>query len=211
MSKRDNVAPFERHQARKWTRVSDYLPGAEAQVLLPPPAKRREPARPAEKRVSRRGLWLPIYLLALAAAALWLSGALDRAGTGSAPQDEQAAPGATRVEGVVFGLCDQGGGLNCVVGGDSFFLAGKSVRIAGLKAPNQHAPACGAEAVLGQAATGRLHALLNSGAVTMVPAAADRDSNGRLLRQVRVDGKDVAATLITEGLARPEGDARGWC
>ncbi len=58
----------------------------------------------------------------------------------------------------------------------------------------------------------RLQALLSSGTVTATRGARDKDPNGRLLRNVAVDGKDVGETLIREGLARAyAGGKRGWC
>ncbi len=83
-----------------------------------------------------------------------------------------------------FGYCQWGGGTNCVVDGDTFWIGGEKVRIAGIDAPETHPSRCEYEARLGNAATGRLHALLNSGAVTMTTIDRDRDVYGRLLRNV---------------------------
>ena len=216
MSKRDDLVPFERHRARKWTRASDYVQGSDLQALLPAP----KPDLPtARQKVSRRGLWLPISALAVAAAALWASGALevgvrDPAANGapSAATASVKPAGATSSKGVVFGLCDQGGGTNCIVDGDSFYMGGKGVRIAGIDAPETHSAKCDAEALLGWAAAERLHAALNSGTVTMVPVEPGHDPNGRLLRQVRVDGRDVGDTLAAAGLARrSDGKRASWC
>lgn len=216
MSKRDDLVPFGRHRAGKWTRISDYVRGADAQLMIPAP----KPDLPEErKRVSRRGLWLPVSALAVAAAALWASGALDS----GVPQGDEAggvaasasvmAAGATSSKGVVFGLCDQGGGTNCVIDGDSFYMAGKSIQVAGIDAPETHSARCDAEALLGWAAAERLHGALNSGTVTTSPVEPGEDANGRLLRTVRVDGRDVAGSLTAAGLARPAepGSRANWC
>jgi endonuclease YncB( thermonuclease family) len=49
-------------------------------------------------------------------------------------------------------------------------------------------------------------------AVTMTPIDRDRDVYGRLLRNVRVNGRDVGETLIAEGVARAyAGGRRSWC
>ena len=161
--------------------------------------------------MGRRGLWLPLAALGLAAAGLWWTGALDRPAAVSA---EAAAPPEDSItaKGVRFGLCDQGGGTNCVASGDSFYLQGKSVRIAGIEAPSRHDAACEAEALLGRAAATGLTAMLNSGAVTLIPAGDGIDPNGRLLRTVSVDGQEVGAAMVAEGFARKDSGAdRPWC
>lgn len=217
MSERDNLVPFERHRARRWTRASDYLPGADARSLLLSPAPGESPSGRA-KPAKRRGLWFPIYALGIAATALWASGALDRsappttaAAAAAGAVDAQAA-GTTSSRGLVFGLCDDGGGTNCVVDGNSFYLQGRGVRLAGIDAPDTHSARCDAEALLGRAATERLQGLLNAGELTLVPVEPGTDANGRLLRQVKVDGQDVGASLAAAGLARSaEAGRSGWC
>jgi micrococcal nuclease len=53
---------------------------------------------------------------------------------------------------------------------------------------------------------------LNSGAVTMTSIDRDRDTYGRRLRHVVVDGADVGEALISAGVAREYGNGRrGWC
>ena len=65
---------------------------------------------------------------------------------------------------------------------------------------------------LGERAERQLRALLNSGAVTMTPIDRDRDVYGRLLRNVSVNGQDVGAVLISDGVARAyAGGRRPWC
>ena len=111
-----------------------------------------------------------------------------------------------------FGFCHAGGGSNCVVDGDTFYLDGQKVRIAGIDAPETHPPRCAQEARLGASATQQLHALLNSGAVSMSRIDRDRDRHGRLLRNVAVDGADVGAAMIGAGVAREYGSGRrSWC
>lgn len=111
-----------------------------------------------------------------------------------------------------FGYCHWGGGANCVVDGDTFYLNGEKVRILGIDAPETHPARCGYEAQLGQEATQKLHDLLNSGAVTMTSGDRDRDVYGRLLRNVAVDGEDVGETMINAGVAREYGSGRQpWC
>ena len=213
MSKRDDLVPFGRHKAERWTRITDYIDDREARLLIAAP--RPDPPEAKSGRVSRRGLWLPVYALGIAAAALWASGALDSGAPAAEPASAatvEAAAG-TSSKGVVFGLCDQGGGTNCVVDGDSFYMGGKAIQVAGIEAPETHSARCDAEALLGWAATERLHATLNSGTLTTAPVDPGQDANGRLLRTVRVDGRDVAGVLTAAGLARPgDGDkSAGWC
>lgn len=217
MSNRDDLVPFGRHKAERWTRITDYAPGADAQLLIAAPRPDLPETKP--KRVSRRGLWLPIYALGIAGAALWAGGAFEAGAPGAeaakaVPVEAAVAPAsATSSKGLVFGLCDEGGGSNCVVDGDSFHLAGKAIRVAGIDAPRTHSARCDAEALLGWAATERLHAALNSGTVTTAPVEPGQDSNGRLLRRVEVDGRDVGQALTAAGLARASDGktGAGWC
>lgn len=111
-----------------------------------------------------------------------------------------------------FGLCHKGGGRNCVVDGDTVWIAGEKVRVAGIDAPETHEFKCAKEAELGRKSALRLQALLSSGTLVARPADRARDPNGRLLRHIAVDGRDVGETLIAEGLAREYGGRKkGWC
>ena len=99
-----------------------------------------------------------------------------------------------------------------MVDGDTFWIGGEKVRIAGIDAPETHPPRCDYEARLGNAATEKLHQLLNSGAVTMTSIERDRDRYGRLLRNVQVNGEDVGEAMIAAGVAREYGNGRRpWC
>ena len=112
-----------------------------------------------------------------------------------------------------FGLCHTGGGTNCVVDGDTIWVAGENVRIADIDAPETHDFRCPEEKALGDRATRRLHQLVNGGAVSLLPFGdRDADGYGRKLRLVLVDGTSVGDTLVGEGLARPyAGGKRPWC
>jgi endonuclease YncB( thermonuclease family) len=119
-----------------------------------------------------------------------------------------AAPGIR----ASFGYCKWGGGRNCVVDGDTFWIGGQKVRIADIDAPETHDYRCRSELELGERAARDLQALLNSGAVTMTPIDRNRDVYGRLLRNVRVNGRDVGEALISDGVARAyAGGRRPWC
>ena len=111
-----------------------------------------------------------------------------------------------------FSLCHTGGGTNCVVDGDTFWIGGEKVRVADIDAPETHPPRCAYEADLGDRATLRLQELLNAGAVTLAPADRDTDRYGRLLRIVERDGHSLGDQLVAEGLARPwTGRRLPWC
>jgi micrococcal nuclease len=111
-----------------------------------------------------------------------------------------------------FGLCFTGGGTNCVVDGDTFWIGGEKVRIADIDAPETHPPRCDREADLGQRATLRLQVLLNAGPVILAPADRDTDRYGRLLRIVERDGESLGEQLVDEGLARRwTGRRLPWC
>lgn len=110
-------------------------------------------------------------------------------------------------EGVAIG---QAGGIY-VIDGDTFGLGGRRIRISGIDAPEIHPPRCVQEAQLGLAAAQKLKELLSSGTVAF--SGSGRDKYGRELRQVSVNGIDVAQTMIAAGLASSyEGKKRqGWC
>ncbi len=111
-----------------------------------------------------------------------------------------------------FGLCHSGGGTNCVVDGDTFWLAGEKYRFAGIDAPETHPARCADEQARGDAATVRLQALLNAGAFSLRSIDRDTDRYGRKLRDVTRGGVSLGDVLIAEGLARPyAGGRRSWC
>ena len=89
---------------------------------------------------------------------------------------------------------------------------GKAADSTAIDAPETHEPRCATEAALGKAAAQRLLKLLNSGTVTTGAADRNKDPNGRLLRHLAVDGRDVGAMLIAAGLARRyDGSKKSWC
>lgn len=112
-----------------------------------------------------------------------------------------------------FSICHAGGGANCVVDGDTFWMEGEKIRMADIDTPETHPPRCAREAALGEAATERLQALLNAGPVTLEAIDRDTDRYGRKLRVVTRGGVSLGDALVAEGLARRyEGGRReGWC
>ncbi len=121
------------------------------------------------------------------------------------------ATGQTEVR-ASFSQCKWGGGTNCVVDGDTIYLEGQKIRIAGIDAPETHDYSCPEELALGEKAAARLEQLLNSGAVSLSSIDRDEDKYGRKLRNAAVNGSDVGDTLVSEGLARAyAGGRRSWC
>lgn len=100
-----------------------------------------------------------------------------------------------------------------ITDGDTVRLIdGTPVRLVGFNTPEKFEPMCEREGRLGQQATARLRELVQSGkpSVTMVPCACAPGTEGtkqcnfgRSCGILRVDGKDVGQTLISEGLAAP--------
>lgn len=111
-----------------------------------------------------------------------------------------------------FGLCHVGGGVNCVVDGDTFWYQGQRIRIAEIDTPETHPARCAEEARIGNAATRRLHTLLNAGLFHLETTQRDKDNYGRLLRNPTRGGESLGRTLVNEGLARDYGSGRrSWC
>ena len=173
-------------------------------------------------RASGQGLWRrslrEARVVLLAGLALGLGVAVverrDDGPTRTASARGTAAGAADEgVAGVRFGLCGRGRRVDCVVDGDTFWMAGEKIRIADIDTPETHPPRCAAERRAGEAATRRMQALLNAGPFTLVPIRRDVDRYGRKLRRVERDGTSLGAVLVGEGLARPYGGGRraGWC
>lgn len=214
MAKRNDIgAPYERPEARRWTRVTDYWPDADAHVAnvyWNKPGSRSVqslPELPRSKGKSSRGLLLPVIAVMIAALlSAWASGLF---GMREKPGSTAAA---TTSRGLVFGLCNEGGLTNCVASGDSFYLGGKTVRIAGIEAPQLYGATCPKEAELGRKAALKLQSLLNSGELALAATGQDLENYGLLLRNVSVNGVSVAKAMIDARLAREIGDStRSWC
>jgi micrococcal nuclease len=180
---------------RRWTEPGAYRPA---------------PSKGSGKDWGRYSwLWLGAILagLIVGLGPNWLdSGKGSDAGQ---PQALLAASGGVRAH---FGFCHTGGGYNCVVDGDTIWLQGRNIRIADIDAPETHEYRCAYEKQLGDRATQRLWALVNSGEVTISSIERDEDRYGRKLRIVKVNGRSVGTTLVNEGLARwYRGGKSGWC
>ena len=179
--------PTHPRRKRRWTRSSDF-------------------ARPRRRSGGSRWLrFLPLWGAAV------LAGTVYGAGWAGGPKIVSPASGFASAFSR-FGSCYSGGGRNCVVDGDTFWMNGVKIRIAGIDAPETHPPRCAREKELGFAASRRLRELLNSGPVTLTSIDRDKDRYGRKLRNVQVNGSDVGAELVSEGLARRyDGGRRPWC
>lgn len=111
-----------------------------------------------------------------------------------------------------FGFCHEGGGQNCVVDGDTFWVNGEKIRVMDIDAPETHPPRCPSEAELGDRATRRLQELLNAGPFQMETGDRDTDQYDRKLRVVVRDGESIGEMLVDEGLARRwSGSRQPWC
>jgi endonuclease YncB( thermonuclease family) len=100
-----------------------------------------------------------------------------------------------------------------ITDGDTIRMSdGTPVRLVGFNTPEKFEPKCDREAALGNRATERLRELVSSGraAVTRIACSCppgtegtDRCNHGRSCGILKVDGRDVGQTLISEGLAVP--------
>jgi len=98
-------------------------------------------------------------------------------------------------------------GVARVSDGDSFRLGDERIRLLGLDAPelSQNCDSeTGGQWPCGRAARNRMADLLASGPVICQPDG--RDQYGRLLATCRIQGQDIAATMVAEGLAIASGD-----
>jgi endonuclease YncB( thermonuclease family) len=191
-----------------------WKPGKET-VALPAEARpsriRRDPVRldkiPEPTPPSReREIWTAVAgVLAVAACCTALVVGVSQVTSADSAAAAAAAPSAAK-----FSYCRTNAQPDCVDDGDTFFLAGERIDIAGIDAPELHPSRCREEARRGIQAAVRLRELLNRGPVTL--AAARRGGDGRLLRDVVADGLDVGPVMIASGVAREYRDGpRSWC
>ncbi|WP_231420843.1 thermonuclease family protein [Sphingomonas sp. Leaf205] len=152
-----------------------------------------------------------------AGAATTATGALaTAAGVASAASTVAAAASALsggKAVSARFTICGHAKRIDCMVDGDTFWMAGTKIRIADIDTPETHPPRCAREARLGQAATVKMQALLNAGPFTLAPIKRDVDRYGRKLRLVERDGVSLGAVLVRHGLARRYGGGKRspWC
>jgi endonuclease YncB( thermonuclease family) len=142
-----------------------------------------------------------------------LPGVLAGAAASAAPSVATRADRTGDTVTARFARCRRGHHGDCVVDGDTFKLAGETIRIADIDTPETHPPRCAREARLGERATERMQDLLNAGPLTLEPYKRPHDRYGRRLVVVMRDGRSLGERLVSEGLARryDGGHRRGWC
>jgi endonuclease YncB( thermonuclease family) len=166
------------------------------------------------RRRRRRSLWswllVPAFLLVGSVGGTLLGTLPD---TGFARLFEPpAAQSGSAVLTQSFAVCAGGVRIDCVVDGDTFWLAGTRIRIADINTPEVGSPGCAAEAALGSRATARLRDLLSAGPFELVRIDRDEDVYGRKLRIVTRDGRSIGDALVAEGLAHYwRGYQENWC
>lgn len=106
-------------------------------------------------------------------------------------------------------ICAPGPRDNCVVDGDTFWLAGEKVRVADIDAPEMDGR-CAYEGQLARKSRDRLLTLLNTEAFTLRREGQDR--YGRTLAVVLRGNRSIGDMLVAEGLARTwTGRREPWC
>ncbi len=112
-----------------------------------------------------------------------------------------------------FQKCDYASHTNCVVDGDTIWIAGEKIRIADIDTPEISEPQCRSELALGNKATTRLIELINAGPFELKAwPGRDEDRYGRKLRVLVRDGRSLGDILVSEGLARTwSGRREPWC
>jgi endonuclease YncB( thermonuclease family) len=187
-------------------RVSKSWTPAKPTVELRPSRIRRDPPRPAkivEPVSTERETWfgvLGITLFALAITSIIIGF--------SAWVLQSEAPAASAPE-ARFGRCGADLEPDCVIDGDTVRMSGATIAIAGMVVPRLNDARCTAEEDRGAAAVEGLVKLLNGGVVTSGTSVVGADGKPRTT--VLVDGQDVAAAMIAQHLARPDGGSDDWC
>jgi len=88
-------------------------------------------------------------------------------------------------------ICGHAKRIDCMVDGDTLWMAGTKIRIADIDMPETRPPRSAREARLGQAATLKMQPLLNAGPSTLTPIRRDVDRYGRKLRVVERGGEPL--------------------
>lgn len=103
-----------------------------------------------------------------------------------------------------FAFCGRSGLNNCVADGNTFWLKGVKMKLAGIEVPQTDQARCLEERQRGFTAKVRLRDMLNSGGFQVASAG----SASTLSRS----GVSFADQLVREGLARPAGARnQSWC
>jgi micrococcal nuclease len=115
-----------------------------------------------------------------------------------------AVPATAAVARPLYPLCGDEKLRSCVVDGNTFWYGGEFMR---LEAINPPAPQVACVSTTADAARDRLMKLLNTGEIFVFRYGTDAE--GHTLTQVLVEGREVGATLIAEGLAQPTTSSTG--
>ena len=175
-------------------------------VQLRPSRIRREPFRQPEQRKSapvshEREIWLGVTGVVLFAVAIAMATFGISVLTGPDGSAVAASPQA-------FGACE--GGANCIIDPETVRIGGDTLKIAGMVAPQLQAARCSDERDRAMKALQGITQLLNSGKVTT--AGNVTEPNGETRTAVLVDGRDVGAAMVAQGLARePAAGRPDWC
>ncbi|MEO7503737.1 MAG: hypothetical protein ABIT69_00970 [Sphingomicrobium sp.] len=207
----EHFRPDNRHRARfgqsdeRWMSPADYAalsPLQKRELWARRKHERRYRPTPARYRKGyyARQRWLA---LAIMVGAVMLATKVYEA----LPTSSATASGAASVH-ATFIACKWGGGTNCVVDGDTIYLEGQKIRIAGIDAPETHKYDCPEELALGEQAAVRLQSLLNAGAITLSSIDRDEDVYGRKLRNVAVVARTLATHWSTKASLAPIEDSR---
>ena len=186
-----------------------WKPGKET-VPLRPSRIRRDPvrldkldkveAKPWSREREMWGALAGVVLIAAGCAALMV-------GVSQVTNSKEPAEASAVLR---FEHCRTGNQPDCIVDGDTFLMGGETVEVAGIDAPEIRGSGCREESRRGIQAAVRLKDLLNRGPVTL--ASSGRDSSGRLVRKVEVNGMDVGTAMVATGFARGLGAGSGsWC
>lgn len=100
-----------------------------------------------------------------------------------------------------------------IVDGDTIDHGDDSYRLVGFDTPETYKPQCAAEKALGLKAKSRLAELIQTAGHINLEIEDEVDRHGRFLAVGQVNGRNVAKTLISEGLAREYwgGKRQSWC
>lgn len=162
--------------------------------------------RTYRNRRRKRGLLESPWLIPALAAA----GIAGYVGSESVPEPSSLMSLATFTS--TYSKCTLGS-RTCVIDGDTIKIAGETIRMLDIDAPETRNAQCAAELERGNRATRRLIEILNSGQVSVVKRGSrDVDRYGRSLRIVMINGRSAGDILVSEGLARKwSGQRRPWC
>jgi len=120
------------------------------------------------------------------------------------PQVENVSLGAKPG---TFAFCGRSGLNNCVMDGNTFWMKGVKMKLAGIEVPQTDQARCMEERARGFTAKVRLRDMLNSGSFQVAAGG-----QGAEVKALSKSGMSFADQLVREGLARRAGSASpSWC